>query len=237
MNELPGLCFDATGTLIEPREPIGEVYHRIAREFGVELPAWRLEDAFGRVRKRSGTPRGKGETAIARQESEVVAWYDFIRQVFQATDSTARFDDFPGFAAALFAHFGSGSAWRLRGSSDELVVTLTRLRDAGYPIAVVSNFDHRLIQILQDTGLEQFFDHVVLPFQVGVAKPDRGIFDEAARRLERRRSELVYIGDDSAERLEAIAGLGIQTISVRDEPDRPFGWIHLREQLGPAATV
>ena len=37
----------AAGTLIDPGEPVGETYARIAGHFGVELPARRLSDAFG----------------------------------------------------------------------------------------------------------------------------------------------------------------------------------------------
>ena len=81
-----GLCFDATGTLIEMTASVGEVYAEIAQAFGVELPAWRLDDAFRRV-MRDAPPRGvEGETTKERRLCEMAWWSERIRQTFQATD-------------------------------------------------------------------------------------------------------------------------------------------------------
>ena len=49
VRPIQAVVFDAAGTLIRPREPIGETYARFARDFGVELPAARIEEAFERV--------------------------------------------------------------------------------------------------------------------------------------------------------------------------------------------
>ena len=40
------MLFDAAGTLIELREPVGETYARVARKHGLALPPDRLEAAF-----------------------------------------------------------------------------------------------------------------------------------------------------------------------------------------------
>ncbi|MEE8165778.1 MAG: HAD family hydrolase, partial [Myxococcota bacterium] len=132
----PGLCLDATGTLIEASETVGEVYHQIAMEFGVELPAWRLDDAFRRVLRRA-PPRGTdGNTFEERRQGEVEWWTERIRQTFQATDSTARFDDFGAFAAALFDSYRQPGRWRPR---TEVVATLRELAQRGFSMVVVSN--------------------------------------------------------------------------------------------------
>ena len=41
MSQRRAVAFDATGTLFEATESVGEVYARIARDHGIELPAWR----------------------------------------------------------------------------------------------------------------------------------------------------------------------------------------------------
>jgi putative hydrolase of the HAD superfamily len=212
----PAICFDATGTLIELAEGVGDVYHRIAIEHGVDLPAWRLEDAFLRV-LRSAPPRGlDGDTIDARRQSEVEWWFERIRQTFQATDSTARFDDFPTFAAALFDVYRSPDAWRRRAGISE---TLAALRDRGSPLVVVSNFDHRLPNILEGLDLSRFFMHIGMPSLDGSVKPDRAVFELAAAKLERPVEELVYVGDDSPEVLQAIAALGLRVFDVREMDD------------------
>jgi putative hydrolase of the HAD superfamily len=206
------LCFDATGTLIELRESVGEVYHRAALEHGVRLPAWRLEDAFRRVLRHApplGTEGGDPET---RQANEQSWWAERIRQTFQATDSTARFADFPAFAYQLFEAFASGALWRVRPGIPEL---LHLLAGRGHPMAVISNFDHRLLKILEVLDLVGFFEAVFLPAQVGAAKPERSLFDAAAKHFDVPIERLTYLGDDSEEDLRAIAAHGLCALDIR----------------------
>lgn len=233
----PGLCFDATGTLMELREDVGEVYRRIALDFGVDLPAWRLEDAFRRILARSGQPVAQGETESARVAAEKAGWFDLIRQVFQATDSTVRFADFSDFAGTLFEHYASDAAWRVRGAPGALRAFLTDLKRAGYPMTVVSNFDHRLEKILQDIDLESFFESLSIPSIVGQAKPDEAPFLAAADALDRSLDELVYLGDDSDDTLNAIEALGVRTIAVGGPGRDHLGWNDLRDRFDLPATL
>ncbi len=205
------LCFDATGTLIELRESVGDVYHRAALEHGVRLPAWRLDDAFRRVLRHAPPLGTEGDDLESRCAGEQAWWSERIRQTFQATDSTVRFQDFKTFAASLFDAFGSGSLWQVRTGVPEL---LRVLRDRGHPMVIVSNFDHRLLKILEELELETFFEGVHLPAQVGAAKPERALFDAAARRFGVPIDQLTYLGDDSAETLSAIAALGVCALDI-----------------------
>lgn len=210
------LCFDATGTLIETTEPVGEIYRRVALDFGVDLPAWRLDDAFRRVLRRAA-PRGvEGATREARRDREVEWWSDLIRQTFQATDSTVAFEDFPGFAQTLFELYCGGSLWRARpGILDALRV----LRDQGFAMAIASNFDHRLPNILQALDLKYFFDPIEIPIEHGFRKPERPLFEFLAKSFDRPLAGLTYIGDDDAETLAAIRSHGLRVLDIREVDD------------------
>ena len=207
------LCFDATGTLIETTENVGEVYHRVALEHGVDLPAWRLDDAFRRILRRA-PPRGTdGDCFETRCRRELEWWFERIRETFQATDSTARFEDFPAFASALFERYRAPGAWQLRPGSIEM---LTRFRAHGYPLCIVSNFDHRLPEILGILDLSSFFELVVIPVDSGRAKPDRAVFEIVSQHLSMPLDSLGYIGDDSKKTLRAIEDLGLQVVDLRE---------------------
>jgi putative hydrolase of the HAD superfamily len=210
-----GVLFDATGTLIEVREPIGETYRRIALAHGVDLPAWRLDDAFRRVLRHAPTRGLHGDDETARREGEVAWWLERLRQTFQAADSTARFADFPAFARAAFDAYRDPGAWRVREGVDSMLDTL---RAAGLPLGVVSNFDHRLPEILEALGLASAFATLEIPSRHGVAKPDRAIFAAAAEALGQPLEALAYVGDDPPERLEAIAALGLVVLDVSRHP-------------------
>jgi putative hydrolase of the HAD superfamily len=207
------ICFDATGTLIELKENVGEVYHRIALEHGVDLPAWRLEDAFRRILRRA-PPRGvDGDTIARRRQHEVGWWFERIRETFQATDSTARFDNFPAFAQALFDAYSTADLWRLRPGVSPM---LALLRDRDWPLAVVSNFDHRLPKLLEQLDIHDVFELVMIPSESGAAKPDRAVFEAVGEALETPLQQLLYVGDDAKEVLEAIAQLGLQVFDIRE---------------------
>lgn len=214
-SRTPTICFDATGTLIEATRPVGEVYHRVALEYGVDLPAWRLDDAFRRVLRQAPARGLDGETRDERARNETQWWFERIRQTFQATDSTARFEDFAGFAQALFDHFRGGDAWRAR---EAIPQTLSELHRHGCFLAVTSNFDHRLPEILEALDLARFFEMIEIPYQEGRAKPDRSVFEAVARAANASLDSLVYLGDDPPELLSAIAAHGLRVLDVREIP-------------------
>lgn len=208
----PAICFDATGTLIEVRESVGAVYQRIARTYGVELPAWRLDDAFHRVLRHAPARGLEGDTLAARRANEIEWWFERIRQTIQATDSTARFDDFRAFAGTLFEAYRAASAWRPRAG---VLETLAALEAQNCSMAVVSNFDHRLLDILEGLDLSRFFKVIVIPSECGAAKPQRRLFEIVAETLETPVDRLFYVGDDDPSVLDAITALGLRVFDLR----------------------
>ncbi|MCG3179883.1 MAG: Phosphoglycolate phosphatase [Phycisphaerae bacterium] len=77
-----------------------------------------------------------------------------------------------------------------------------RLRAAGVTLGVVANTSWpgwAMRRALSAVGLERFMDVVVCSCDVGIAKPDRGIFDEAVRLLGGARGRrFCYVGDSAA---------------------------------------
>lgn len=64
---------------------------------------------------------------------------------------------------------------------------LSELQQAGYRLGVISNFDERIYQILENMGIRGFFDFVQIPSTChGFAKPSAEIF-RATRELVSRR--------------------------------------------------
>ena len=217
--KLSAVCFDATGTLIEIAESVGEVYHRVALEYGVDLPAWRLEDAFRRILRRAPARGIAGDSVDERRDGEIKWWFERIRETFQATDSTARFQDFQAFADALFETYRAPGAWQLRPGTLEM---LTELRSRGLRMVVVSNFDHRLLKILELLDISSFFDTVIIPSKIGRAKPDRAVFEAVAESLSlplNALDSLLYVGDDPKETLRAIEEFGLQVIDIHQIED------------------
>jgi putative hydrolase of the HAD superfamily len=206
------VLFDAAGTLIEPREPIGETYARVAERYGAGISAWRVGDAFARVWR--STPAmvypGLSPDASARRERE--AWRAVVRQTYLAADSAIRPDDFDACFEELFAYFATGAAWRVRtGGRDALAA----LRAAGVATAVVSNFDSRLRGILADLELAPLLDLIWLPSDAGVAKPDPLMFASALAALGVAAEDATFVGNDQERDLEGARRAGLRPIDVR----------------------
>jgi putative hydrolase of the HAD superfamily len=81
-------------------------------------------------------------------------------------------------------------------------------------MAVVSNFDHRLPNILQDLDILDYFKNVTTPTKIGVAKPDRRIFDAALEGLGDPTRRAVYVGDRAVEDVAGARKAGLIPIPV-----------------------
>jgi putative hydrolase of the HAD superfamily len=95
--------------------------------------------------------------------------------------------------AELFDHFARPDAWRL---DDDALDTLSALRASGLRLAVVSNFDGRLLPLLAGLGIAPLVDAVVPSAAHDAAKPDPRLFHAAARLLGARPADVLHVGDD-----------------------------------------
>jgi putative hydrolase of the HAD superfamily len=205
------VLFDAAGTLIHPREPIGETYARAARDQGVSISAWRLEDAFRRALA-SAEPMVFPDADASRvPELERSWWRRLVRATFLAADSARRPRDPDALFDTLWRRFSDPASWRAAPGAREV---LAALRDAGIATGVVSNFDARLPAILDGLGLSPLLDVVVLPLHVGACKPDPPIFRAALEALDCAPEEAVYVGDRPEEDLAAARRVGMRAIDA-----------------------
>jgi putative hydrolase of the HAD superfamily len=199
------VLLDAVGTVIRLREPVGDTYARIAREHGVEIPAWRLDDAFARV-LRGAAPMPPGDDAAERGW-----WRERVRETFRAADQMQRFADFEACFDALFAHYARAGAWLVMAGAGAAIATL---RAHGRRVAIASNFDHRLPAILDGLGLAAQLDLVWLPRDAGTSKPDPAFFARVCERLDVAPARAVAVGDDAARDLEPARRAGLAAIEV-----------------------
>lgn len=208
---IQAVVFDAAGTLIRTSEPVGESYARIARDFGVALPAARIEEAFQRVFAAAPPNVYPGKPMAEAAVLEKRWWWERARETFRAADQTVHFDDFDAYFERLWTHFGGTAAWELTPGAR---AALEDLHERGYLLAVLSNFDQRLRPLLSNLGIHDRFDAVVLPADAGGAKPDRLIFDICLKRLGIANHRCVYVGDHAEQDLQASKTAGLHPIDV-----------------------
>jgi putative hydrolase of the HAD superfamily len=207
-SPLRAALFDAVGTLLHLREPVGVTYARLTGRG----EAARLQAAF------SAALRGRAPMVFpalpraAVDAAERDWWQALVRDVFAAAGSAVRAGDFD----VLWRHYGSAAAWTVAPGAAAL---LARCRADGLRTGLVSNFDHRLPAILDELELAPLFEVVVLPADAAAAKPDGRIFALALQRLGVRAAEAVYIGDDAHDDIAGATAAGLRAIDVATVAD------------------
>jgi putative hydrolase of the HAD superfamily len=205
------VLFDAAGTLIRLREPVGVTYSRIARDFGVDLSSRRISDAFHRVFARA--PAMVFPSASIREIPglEREWWRQIVQATFLAAGRTICFRDFEAFFDTLFRAMGQPEAWCEAASARGLLI---ELRTRRWATGIVSNFDRRLFAILEGLDLAPLLDTVVLASDVGAAKPDPAIFHRALEQLGVPPCNAVVVGDDPEQDLASARKAGLRAVDV-----------------------
>jgi putative hydrolase of the HAD superfamily len=196
MNHIEAVTFDAGGTLIEPWPSVGEVYATVAREFGIDCSAARLNAQFVNAwTTRTGFKYSRDE------------WHDVVRHSFLGISDVSQqlFD-------AIYDRFAQSSAWLIY---DDVIPTLQSLNSLGIKLAVISNWDDRLIPLLETLGLATYFDHIIVSAAHGAHKPEVSIFKHAAAKLSVPIGRLLHVGDSLREDVTGATLAGAFTLRIR----------------------
>jgi putative hydrolase of the HAD superfamily len=106
----------------------------------------------------------------------------------------------------------------------EVPAVLERLRAGGARLAVVSNWDVSLHDVLELTALRGRVDAVVISAEVGVAKPDPAIFRTALERLGAKATDAVHVGDSVEHDIAGARAAGLEAVFVaRNGAQAPDG--------------
>jgi putative hydrolase of the HAD superfamily len=211
-RRIEAILFDAVGTLIAPRQPVGEIYARVGADHGLAFSATELEGAFRRVFPQMDAmafPDAPRESVPALERSW---WRELVWRTFLAADPHARQSEVDAMFPALFNAFAAPEAWAARRGARS---ALHRVREAGRRCAVLSNFDYRLHDVLEGMDLLKFFEFVLLPGEVGAGKPDPRVFRAALEKLALPAAAVALVGDDESDDLEGARRAGIRGVDVR----------------------
>ncbi|RTG94480.1 hydrolase [Thermus scotoductus] len=132
-------------------------------------------------------------------ETALGLWREFHRRLFTWMGLE---DHAEALSRELVARWKDPATWPLVPGAE---ATLKALKAKGYPLAVVSNWDATLPEILEVVGLRRYFDHLSVSALSGYAKPDPRLFREALEALGVSPEEAVHVGDAEADLLGAEA--------------------------------
>lgn len=202
------VTFDAGGTLLTPHPSVGEVYAEILGEYGITRNPLELESAF----QSAFSSISKNPAVLDPDEREKDFWRQVVRETMKESPiPTSQFDD---IFINMWDSFSHADRWRVFDGSHEILKTL---RDRGYWLGVLSNWDQRLHSVLEETGLSDLVESVVISVEVGVEKPDSGIFRVAETMSGMPPDALLHVGDSRHHDLVGARDAGWSGILIRND--------------------
>lgn len=175
----------------------------LVKPFGVFVDAARIEATQPMIRRELS----HSAWAFGRQGEGRARGEDFFSRVLVVAGAEFR----PAQLAAAVSH-----VWE-QHLADNLWTqvfpgvheALAMLRAAGLRLGVISNAEGTIVALLKRIGVLDAFELVLDSTVVGVAKPDRRIFELALKSLELPPERVVMVGDSVAADVEGAWGAGV----------------------------
>ncbi|WP_120460956.1 HAD family hydrolase [Paenibacillus aceti] len=92
--------------------------------------------------------------------------------------------------------------------------TLHCLKEAGYQLGLISNWDQSAREVLSRNQLEELFDEIIISSEVGVEKPDPAIFELALARVQVTAEQSLYVGDNYYDDVRGCQQVGIHCLLI-----------------------
>ncbi len=214
------IFFDFYETLCFHRHSLEENLERIAERYGVAVNWERCEAAMARLFANTSAPDPLTDFSLLELSVTVMKREcAFIREV------------------GIKNHVEQ-IAWELLQSGhylfaansitlyDDALPTLQHLRDSGFKLAIVSNWDTPLEPLTERLGIADYFDVIVASHdqRVGSEKPDPYIFNHALAAVGVSAEEAVHIGDTYEADIVGAQGVGIRPILLDREGTQVGRW-------------
>ncbi len=189
--------------MLYPHPSVGEVYSRVAAEYGVDVQADFLNQVFHEVWDQKD---GLSMAVFSDEKSEKNWWREIVREVFSRVGP---FPQFEIFFDDLYHRFASPETWRL---FDETHRVLEHFKSQGYAVGMISNWDRRLIYLCEALDIKKYFDFMLISAVHGKAKPHRDIFCEALRLANVKPEEALHVGDSLEDDVQGAMNVGIRAL-------------------------
>ena len=223
------IFFDAVGTLFRVRGSVGAVYSQIAADYGVHTQPETVNRHFYAAFK-AAPPAAFPNAGDRLAQLERDWWQAVVAQTFEGVGVLNKFRDFPRYFREVFDIFATDAVWELY---PETLSVLETLQHRQTRLAMISNFDSRLYQVLAALGLDGIFHSVTVSTAVGAAKPDARVFDVALLKEGVAPLEALHVGDHQRQDYQGAKHSGLQALWL----NRAQPMIVVEEQQAPPADT
>ncbi|HEX6332544.1 MAG TPA: HAD-IA family hydrolase [Actinomycetota bacterium] len=204
--------FDAGETLVHPHPTFPDLFAEILRREGHDIDPETIHARIHVVSDRFRAAAETNELWTTSPERSKRFWHEvyaiFLRELGVS--------DGDGLIDRIYLEFTDLANYAL---FEDVRPVLHVLRDAGFRLGVVSNFEEWLERLLERLGVRSFFDVRVISGVEGLEKPDPRIFRLAMERAGVEPAASVYVGDNPEFDVDPALALGMYPVLI-DRRDR-----------------
>jgi len=202
LHGIQAIVFDAVGTLLHPEPGAGVAYAEVGRRLGSRYSlaeiTQRFAVAYGREEERDLADNLRTSEVRERQR-----WQAIVAEVLDDVVDPAR------CFAELYAHFSRPQAWRCEAGIEPI---LDALAARGIRVAMASNMDHRLRDVVAGFPELRRLDPLVISAEVGWRKPAREFYTALCSSLNLPANRILYVGDDRVNDFDGAAAAGLRPV-------------------------
>ena len=96
----------------------------------------------------------------------------------------------------------------------QVLPLLAALKERGLAVGLISNCFGEEAALIRHSALFPYFDAACLSYELGIRKPDTGIFFHCLRQLQLPAESCLYVGDGGSQELETARSLGMQAVQA-----------------------
>jgi len=215
VSKVKVVFFDAAGTLFHVKGSVGEIYLSHAEKYGFKRTSESLaavKEAFKRAFREAPPPVFAVSDPAEIKRCERLWWFDIVHNVFYRVGMIERFDD---YFEEVFHAFDGPERWKLY---PETLGVLKELKEHGFELGIISNFDTRLFNVLRGLGLADMFETVTISSLAHAAKPAPRMFRLALEKHAVDPEEAAHVGDSIRDDVEGARAAGLCGILIAREP-------------------
>jgi putative hydrolase of the HAD superfamily len=194
MGGISAVLFDFDGTLRHSRPRGIDIFHKLAFELGVsfadevkiEAERWShkyfamSDELKDDILDSGGTLEGEFWLKYARRHLNLLgAPEDYLDELAMILSEKMQIEYQPEDYVAI-----------------DVLPTLEYLRGRGLKVGLVSNRSYSITELLKELGLDKIFHIALTAGEVGIWKPNPGLFEHVLRFLKTAPKETLYVGDN-----------------------------------------
>lgn len=205
---IEAVFFDVGNTLFMPYPSLEAVCREVLARFGYDPADEELRQGITAADEYYESRYWTDDSFWANEKDASQMWSELYALMLEKAGIDG---DRHLIGRAIYDHFGDGDRWR---TYPDVVPVFEKLRDRGYKLALVSNWDSRLTKLCFDMGLDVYLDAVLSSASIGLIKPDPHIYEVACERLEVEPAAVVHVGDHYYADVLGARSVGINPVLI-----------------------